>query len=152
MTMTTNTTQEALEVGLHDEPTPTWSAVYAISLCTFVLIASEFLPMSLLSPIARDLGLIEGQTGQAISVSGIFAVVASLSFAPIVRRLDRRHVLIFLTLLLAVSALVVASASVFPMFLLGRALLVFRSAASGGCRLRVSCGSFLSGLCRMRSA
>ncbi len=57
---------------------PAWSAVFAMALCVFVLIASEFMPVSLLSPIARDLALTEGQAGQAISISGVFAVVPSL--------------------------------------------------------------------------
>ena len=34
---------------------PAWGAVFATSLCVFVLIASEFMPVSLLSPIAHDL-------------------------------------------------------------------------------------------------
>jgi hypothetical protein len=49
-------------------------------LCVFVLIASEFMPVSLLSPIAHDLHL---TTGQAISISGIFAFLATcVAFAP----------------------------------------------------------------------
>ena len=48
-----------------DEATTSWSAVYAMSLCVFVLIASEFLPVSLLSPLARDLLITEGQAGRA---------------------------------------------------------------------------------------
>ena len=52
---------------------PAWGPVFAMSLCVFVLIASEFMPVSLLSPIAHDLGLSEGLAGQAISVSGVLA-------------------------------------------------------------------------------
>src|SRR5437764_2478168 len=44
--------------------TPAWSAVYAMSLCVFVLIASEFMPVSLLTPIAHELPITEGQAGQ----------------------------------------------------------------------------------------
>ncbi len=47
-----------------------WGAVLAMSLCAFALVASEFLPVSLLTPIAADLSLTEGQAGQAISISG----------------------------------------------------------------------------------
>ncbi len=32
-----------------------WSGVLAMTLCVFVLIASEFMPVSLLTPIAGDL-------------------------------------------------------------------------------------------------
>ena len=43
-----------------------WSAVFALSLCVFVLIASEFLPVSLLTPIAADLAITEGEAGRGI--------------------------------------------------------------------------------------
>ena len=55
-----------------------WSAVGALTLCVSALIASEFLPVSLLTPLAADLHLTEGQAGQAIAVSGAFAVLTSL--------------------------------------------------------------------------
>ena len=49
-----------------DDPTnpPTrtsWGAVVCMSLLTFVLIASEFMPVSLLTPIAGDLTITEGK-------------------------------------------------------------------------------------------
>lgn len=40
-----------------------WSGVLAMTLCVFVLIASEFMPVSLLTPIAGDLGVTEGLAG-----------------------------------------------------------------------------------------
>lgn len=45
-----------------------------MTLCVFVLIASEFMPVSLLTPIARDLGVAEGLAGQGIAISGALAV------------------------------------------------------------------------------
>jgi predicted MFS family arabinose efflux permease len=59
-----------------------WGAVFALTLCVSMLIASEFMPVSLLTPIATDLQVSEGQAGQAIAVSGIFAVITSLFIAP----------------------------------------------------------------------
>lgn len=59
-----------------------WGAVFSMTLCVVVLIVSEFMPVSLLTPIAGDLHLTDGQAGQAISISGLFAVSpASLSQA-----------------------------------------------------------------------
>ena len=55
-----------------------WGAVLAMSLGAFALVASEFMPVSLLTPIAADLHISEGQAGQAISISGAFAVLTSL--------------------------------------------------------------------------
>lgn len=37
-----------------------------MTLCVFVLIASEFMPVSLLTPIARDLDVTEGLAGQEL--------------------------------------------------------------------------------------
>ena len=51
-----------------------WGGVFALSLGAFALVASEFMPVSLLTPIATDLHISEGQAGQAISVSGAFAL------------------------------------------------------------------------------
>jgi len=102
---------------------PAWSAVFAMALCVFVLIASEFMPVSLLSPIARDLALTEGQAGQAISISGIFAVVTSLFITVAIGRSDRRIVLIALTGMMIVSGTTVAFAPNYGTLMAGRALL-----------------------------
>lgn len=59
------------------------SAVGSLALCVALLIASEFMPVSLLTPIAQDLHATQGQAGQAISISGLFAVLASLLIAPL---------------------------------------------------------------------
>lgn len=100
-----------------------WGAVLSMSLCVSVLIASEFMPVSLLTPIARDLVLTEGQTGQAISVSGIFAVATSLFIASLTRNIDRRQVLLGFSLLLIVSASIVTFAPNYAALMFGRALL-----------------------------
>lgn len=100
-----------------------WGAVFSMTLCVFVLIASEFMPVSLLTPIAADLGVSEGNTGQAISISGIFAVLTSLLIAILVRRFDRRAVVLCLTALLILSGAAVTFAPSYPLLMLGRALL-----------------------------
>jgi predicted MFS family arabinose efflux permease len=108
--------------GVH--PTaPAWGAVFALTLCVSALIASEFMPVSLLSPIASDLGLTEGRAGLAISVSGGFAVVTSLVIATVSKGLDRRRLLLGLTVAMIVSGVVVAGAPNFTVLMAGRALL-----------------------------
>jgi predicted MFS family arabinose efflux permease len=88
-----------------------------------VLIASEFMPVSLLTPIATDLGVTEGQAGQAISISGLFAVVTSLFIAGLTRSIDRKVVLASLSLLLIVSGAIVTIAPDYRVLMVGRALL-----------------------------
>ncbi len=53
---------------------PPWGAVFALTVGVGTLIASEFMSVSLLTPIATDLEITEGQAGRAIAISGLFAV------------------------------------------------------------------------------
>lgn len=100
-----------------------WGAVTCLSLLTFVLVASEFMPISLLTPIANELAISEGQAGQAISVSGFFAVLASLFGNALLSRLDRRTVIVLYTAILVVSGLAITFAPNYLVFMLGRALI-----------------------------
>ena len=102
---------------------PRWGAVFALSLAAFALVASEFMPVSLLTPLAADLGISQGQAGQGISVSGLFALLTSLVIARVAARVDRKRLLVALTLLMIVSGSVVAFAPNYLIFMLGRALI-----------------------------
>jgi predicted MFS family arabinose efflux permease len=102
---------------------PAWGAVLAMALCATILIASEFMPVSLLTPIARDLAITEGHAGQSISISGFFALVTSLFISTIIGVSDRRRVVLVFTALMLVSGVVVAFAPNAPLLMAGRALL-----------------------------
>jgi predicted MFS family arabinose efflux permease len=117
MDMTTSTIRPSISQR------QTWSAVGSMAMCVAMLIASEFMPVSLLTPIAADLGATEGMAGQAISISGLFAVVTSLLIPTIASRFDRRHVLIALTGVMLASLLLIAGAANFGVFMTARALL-----------------------------
>lgn len=100
-----------------------WSGVFAMSLCVFALIASEFMPVSLLTPIAADLRVTQGMAGQGIAISGAFAVLTSLSISALAGGMDRKTLLLGLTALMAVSGAVVAWAPSYPIYMAGRALI-----------------------------
>ncbi len=100
-----------------------WSAVAAMSLCVALLIAAEFMPVSLLTPIATDLGASNGMAGLAIAISGLFAVPTSLLIAPLSHRLDRRHVLLGLAVVMLTSLIVIALSPNFTVLMVARALL-----------------------------
>lgn len=100
-----------------------WSAVAAMSLCVALLIAAEFMPVSLLTPIATDLGASNGMAGLAIAISGLFAVPTSLLIAPLSHRLDRRHVLMGLAVVMLISLIVIALSPNFTVLMVARALL-----------------------------
>ncbi|MBC3256551.1 MFS transporter [Pseudomonas paralactis] len=109
---------------MSDTPTKSsWGAVLAMSLAAFALVASEFMPVSLLTPLAADLHITEGQAGQGISVSGVFALLTSLVIASIAARVNRKRLLMALTLLMIISGTVVALAPNYLVFMLGRALI-----------------------------
>ena len=116
-----------IEVALTTDPTvkpaAAWGAVLSMALCVAMLIASEFMPVSLLTPMAEGLGATQGQTGQAISISGLFAVAASLLITTAAGRLNRKWVLVAMTALMLASLVLVAAAPNFAVLMIGRALL-----------------------------
>lgn len=105
------------------EVNPIWGAVWAMALCAFVLIASEFMPVSLLTPIASDLSITEGHAGQSISISGLFALFTSLFLTTIVGKIDRKSILLFFTILMGISGIIVAFAPNATILMIGRAIL-----------------------------
>lgn len=112
----------ALPSGETTSRVPAWSAVFALTLCVATLIASEFMPISLLTPIGAGLNLTEGQVGNAIGVSGAFALVTSLFISQVTARIDRRAVLLALAAIMLASSLAVALAPNAAVFMIGRAL------------------------------
>lgn len=84
-----------------------WSSVFAMSVCAFALIASEFLPVSLLTPIASDLRITEGMAGQGIAISGAFAVLTSLFISVLAGGLNRKTLLLGLTAAMGASGAVI---------------------------------------------
>ena len=100
-----------------------WSAVSSMAMCAAMLIATEFMPVSLLTPIASDLHATVGMAGQAISISGLFAVATSLLIPALAGRFDRRKVLTAMAVLMLVSLVLIADADNFATLMAARALL-----------------------------
>ncbi|MEO7941139.1 MAG: MFS transporter [Burkholderiaceae bacterium] len=94
-----------------------------MALCVFALIASEFMPVSLLTPMAADLHVSEGMAGQGIAISGAFAVLTSLSISTIAGRMNRKALLLALTALMCLSGAIVAFAPNYLTYMAGRALI-----------------------------
>lgn len=105
-----------------DEPAY-WSGVFAMTLCAFALVASEFMPVSLLTPVATDLRISEGLAGQAISVSGVFAVMTSLFISSLAGNASRKTLLLGMTGLMFLSAPIIALAPNYATYMAGRVLL-----------------------------
>lgn len=100
-----------------------WGGVFAMSFGAFALVASEFMPVSLLTPMAVDLQVSEGMIGQGIAISGVFAVLTSLSISTLAGSMNRKTLLLGLTALMAVSGALVALSPGYLLFMVGRALI-----------------------------
>lgn len=100
-----------------------WPGVGSLTLGVFGLVTAEFLPASLLTPMAQAFGASEGQTGQAVTVTAAVALVSGLLVPSVTRALDRRHVLLGLSALLILSDLLCAVAPALWVLLLARVIL-----------------------------
>ncbi|XEY00802.1 MFS transporter [Tistrella bauzanensis] len=100
-----------------------WWAVLSMALGVFGLVTAEFLPASLLTPMAADLGVTEGLAGQAVTATAAVGLVTSLVIAAATRRIDRRFVLLGFTGLLVASNLLVAVAPDLGLLIAARVLL-----------------------------
>jgi DHA1 family purine ribonucleoside efflux pump-like MFS transporter len=110
------------EATIH-APTADWPAVVALALGVFGLVTAEFLPASLLTAMATDLGVTDGAAGQAVTATALVGAVAAPSIPLLTRRLDRKAVMLALTALLILSNGLAATASSLPLLLVARMLL-----------------------------
>jgi predicted MFS family arabinose efflux permease len=70
---------------------PVWNAVFSIALGVAGLIMAEFLPTGVLTPMAHDLGITEGVTGQSVTATSIAAVITSAPYQMIRTRLPSQR-------------------------------------------------------------
>lgn len=108
-----------------DAPPAAWPAVLSLSFGVFGLVTAEFLPVSLLTPIAADLGVSNGTVGQAITATAVVAAIAGPLLVLSSGRLDRRVIVWALMALLVVSSVLSAFATSIATLLVARGLLGF---------------------------
>ncbi len=94
-----------------------------MTVCVFALVASEFMPVSLLTPIADALKVTSGMAGQGIAISGAFAVVTSLFISSIASEMNRKTLLLALTVMMGLSGAIIGLASNYTVYMIGRALI-----------------------------
>ena len=104
-------------------PRMAWLAVVSLGLGIFTLVTSEFLPASLLSPIAADLGISEGAAGQLVTATSISGIIGGPLIVSALPRVDRRWVMTGLTTLAILSNVLVALSPAFGLMLASRLLL-----------------------------
>ncbi len=160
---------------------PAWMAVFSLAMGVFGLLTAEYLPASLLTPMAAELGISEGLAGQAVTVTAVAALFAGLLVPALTSRLDRRVVLLAFTVMMIASNLLVAlspnltvllamrtllgialggfwsmaaavAMRLVPAHLVPRALSIIFSGIAIGTVVSVPLGSYLGGLYGWRSA
>lgn len=104
-------------------PGKTWTPLIALTAGIAILVASEFLPASVLPGLAADIGVSEGTAGLAVAATAIAGAFTAPSIAVLLPRADRRKVLLALLAAATVSNLAVAVAPSFAVLLAGRLLL-----------------------------
>ena len=99
----------------------TWLAMLAMLATSFALVSAEFLPAGLLTPMASDLGISEGTAGQVVTATALVGAVTALLSNVLIGKLNRKLVLVGLSILAIASNLLAAVATDFWLLLLGRA-------------------------------
>lgn len=95
-------------------------AITALALGITMLVASEFLPASVLPLIAAEVGVSDGTAGLAVAATALAGALTAPSLASLVPRTDRRTVLVVLLGVGMAANILVALAPSFPVLLLGR--------------------------------
>lgn len=130
--MSSNSCSSCLDAGANAAPvqaaTPVapssnWPAVGSLTLGVFGLVMAEFLPASLLTAMATDLGISDGAAGQAVTATALVGAVAAPTLPLLTRRLDRRLVMLAFTVLLLLSNVIAATASSLGLLLVARVML-----------------------------
>lgn len=119
----TATTIEFDDTAEEARDKPAWAAVISLTFGVFGLVTAEFLPASLLTPMAADIGVSVGAAGQAVTATAVVGAIAGLAAAIVTRGIDRRIVIWSLTGLLIVSSIIAAIATNLTTLLFARVLL-----------------------------
>lgn len=116
-------TPESVDRGSGEPSSSAWVAVFSLAMGVFGLLTAEYLPASLLTPMAADLGVSEALAGQAVTVTAVVALFAGLLVPRLTRSIDRRLVLLSFTALMILSNALVALSSSMGVLLVMRVLL-----------------------------
>lgn len=100
-----------------------WAGITSLALGVFGLVTAEFLPASLLTAMATDLGVSDGAAGQAVTATALVGAGAALTIPVFTRNFDRKRVILTLTLLLVLSNVLAATAENLSVLLVSRVLL-----------------------------
>ncbi|MFG2497892.1 MFS transporter [Streptomyces sp. NPDC048441] len=99
-----------------------WLAVLSLTMGIFSIVTTEILPIGLLTPIGDTFGISDGTAGLMMTLPGILAAVAAPTVTVTTGRIDRRHMLCALILVLALANFLAAVAHAYWLLLASRVL------------------------------
>ncbi|MFD4395766.1 MFS transporter [Kitasatospora sp. NPDC058478] len=102
---------------------PRWAPITAVALATFTVVSAEMMPVGLLTPVSKTLGVSDGVTGLSLTITGLLAAVLSPFVPTLIGLRDRKHVLIAFMLLLSLANALTALAPSYPVLAAARVLL-----------------------------
>jgi len=85
-----------------------WIGVAAVTLGTFTLVTNEFIPVGLLTNIAKELDVSLGVAGTTVTVPGLVAAAAAPLVTVAVGNMDRRIVLALMSIAFIVADVLAA--------------------------------------------
>src|SRR5690242_348089 len=91
-------------------PVKAWLAIAAVAIGTFSMVTVENLPMGLLTFIAGGLRVSDAEVGLMVTVTGLVAAATAPVLPVLIRRMDRRVVLLGLIALMVGANLLSALA------------------------------------------
>lgn len=100
-----------------------WPAIVSLAFGAFGVVTAELLPISILTPMAVDLGASLGSVGQSVTVTAVTAAIVGPLIVLGAGRLDRRLIVLGLMGLLILSSLISALAPNMAVLLFARGLL-----------------------------
>lgn len=122
-TSITDLSTPALEQPIETSGLGQWMSVFAVALGAFAFVTTEYLPVGILLQIASELGVTYGTAGLMVTIPGIVAAISAPTVMIGAGKVNRRHLLILLAMLLVASNLISAMAPNLLTMLLGRGLL-----------------------------
>jgi predicted MFS family arabinose efflux permease len=114
-------------IGTHattpSSPLRAWLAVASVTVGAFAFVTTEFLPVGLLPQVAKTFHVSSGTAGLMVTIPGIMAALSAPGMMLGAGRINRRTILIVLSVMLLASNLLSAFAPTFTIMLAGRGLL-----------------------------
>ncbi|MFD5601144.1 MFS transporter [Leucobacter sp. NPDC058333] len=120
-----------------------YPALISMMLMSFLLVTAEFLPSGMLTRIADGLDVTTGQAGQMVAVTAFAGLLAAPTVGLMFPRLDRRSLLVWLSIAAAVSNALVALSPNLVLVILARFIL--GAAISGFWAMSISVAATIAG-------